>query len=81
MHCLQTVFFILKEFVLTIMSNHNCIIFTMRLFILKQAPQAIERLKFAYPTRPQNFDHISLQNASCDSAIGLPFISQVKNWT
>jgi hypothetical protein len=44
------------------MSYHNGIIFTMGLFILKQAPQAIEGLKFAYPTRPQNFNHISLQN-------------------
>jgi len=58
----ETVFFLLKKFVLTIMSYHNGIIFTMGLFILKQAPQAIEGLKFAYPTRPQNFNHISLQN-------------------
>lgn len=62
------------------MSYHNCIVFTARLFILKQAPQTIERLKFAYPTRPQNFNHISLQNATCNSAMGLTFIGQVKNW-
>jgi hypothetical protein len=72
----ETIFPTGKEFVLTIMSYHDCIIFTTGLFVLKQAPQAIEWLEFAYPTRPHNFNHIRLHNATRDSATEQAFISQ-----
>jgi hypothetical protein len=49
-----------RIFFLTIMSYHDCIIFTTWLFILKQAPEAIEWLQFAYPTRTHNLDQITL---------------------
>ena len=49
-----------KKFALTIVCYYNRVILTVGLVILRQAPQAVERLKLAYPRRPYNFDQVTL---------------------